>query len=81
MIKVQHNDYLNWDTEIIGMKPFPNDYKELQTRSIKKMSQRHLLFDKSREFNEEQKTIRILSHISTQYVAIIVNTNLEKKKP
>lgn len=53
MIIAQHNDYSNWDTKIIGMKPSPNDYKELQMRSIKKMSQRHLLFDKSREFNEE----------------------------
>jgi hypothetical protein len=30
------NDYLNWGTKTIGMKPLPNNYKESRTKNIKK---------------------------------------------
>ena len=57
MLKAHHNNYLNWTIKTSGMKPLPNYYKESLIKSIRKMSRRQLFFDKSSQFNEEQKSM------------------------
>jgi hypothetical protein len=62
LIKTQHNNYLSQNSETIRMKPPPHNYRESWMRNIRKMPQRKLFYDKSRQFNEDQKVRVLLTH-------------------